>query len=75
MKVYQCYKTYPSDSADVTIYVREWQVTGKLIVEFFPKDPLAEPFRRNTCETYLEAMDIAEEYIAKENFVKVVVGQ
>jgi len=75
MKVYQCYKAYPSDSADVTIYVREWQVTGKPIVEFFPKDPLVEPFRRKPCETYIEAMSVAEEYISKENFVKVVVRQ
>lgn len=74
MKVYKCYRQYPSDSADVTIYVREWQVTGKPIVEFFPKNPLEEPFSRKTCETFLQGFDIAEEYIKEENFVKVEVG-
>lgn len=74
MKVYQCYRQYPSDSADVTIYVREWEVTGKPIIKFFPKDPLEDPFLAKQCETFLQAFDIVEKYVKEENFVKVVEG-
>lgn len=75
MKAYQCYREYPAESADVTIYVREWEVNGKPIIKFFPKDPLEDPFLKKQCETFLQAFDIVDEYIKNENFVKVVEGQ
>lgn len=72
MKVYKCYRNYPAENADVTIYVREWHVDyKKVIVEFFPKDPLAEPFKKNICDNFVQGSDIAEEYIKEENFAKV----
>ena len=75
MKVYKCYRDYPAENADVTIYVREWNVDWKrVIVEFFPKDPLAEPFKKNLSDNFVQGSDIAEEYIKKENFVKVEIG-
>lgn len=75
MKVYKCYRNYPAESADVTIYVREWNVDYKrVIVEFFPKDPLAEPFKKNLCDNFVQGNDIAEEYIKEENFAKVEIG-
>ena len=66
MKVYKCYRNYPAESADVTIYVREWNVDQK--------DPLAEPFKKKLCDNFVQGSDIAEEYIKKENFVKVEIG-
>ena len=70
MKVYQCYKKYPAESADVTIYVREWD-WYKVIVEFFGKEPLEKPFSRKICDNFAVGSDIAEEYIMKEKFEKV----
>ena len=73
MKCYRCYKEYPSDSADVTIYVRESpQDYRKVIIEFFPKDPLADPFKRKWCDTFIEAFGIVDEYILQEQFVKFI---
>lgn len=72
MKVYKCYRSFTAEDADVTIYVREWNVDyNKVIVEFFPKDPLADPFKKNLCDNFVQGSDIAEEYIKKENFVKI----
>jgi len=70
-KCYRCYREYPSDSADVTIYVRESPYKlGEVMIEFFPKDPLAEPFKRKLCGTFIEAFGIVDEYILQEKFVK-----
>lgn len=70
-KCYRCYREYPSDSADVTIYVRESPYKlGEVMIEFFPKDPLAEPFKRKLCNTFIEAFGIVDEYILQEKFVK-----
>jgi hypothetical protein len=75
MKVYKCYRSFTAEDADVTIYVREWNVDYKrVIVEFFPKDPLAEPFKKTLCDNFVQGSDIAEEYIKGENFVKVEIG-
>ena len=72
MKVYKCYRNFTAEDADVTIYVREWNVDYKrVIVEFFPKDHLAEPFKKSLCDNFVQGSDIAEEYIKGENFVKV----
>lgn len=75
MKVYQCYREYPAESADVTIYVLDnSRFYPKIVVEFFPKDPLEEPFSRKWCDNFAQGIDIAEEYIKGENFVKVKEG-
>ena len=73
MKTYQCYKKYPAERADVTIYVREWSFTGgHVVVEFFGPDPLEKPFSKKLCDNFVQGSDIAEEYIAHEGFEKVV---
>jgi len=73
MKAYQCYKEYPAESADVTIYVLDnSRFYPKIVVEFFGKDPLAEPFSRKWCDSVIEGIGIAEEYIKEQDFKKVI---
>lgn len=75
MKVYKCYRKYPAESADVTIYVLDnSRFYPKIVVEFFGKDPLEEPFSRKWCDNFIQGTDIAEDYIKKEGFEKVEIG-
>lgn len=72
MKTYQCYRNYPADSADVTIYVLDnSRFYPYIVVEFFGENPLDEPFSRKFCTNVIEASDVAEEYIKNQNFAKV----
>ena len=72
MKVISCYKKFPSDSADVVIYVHDFDSGyNGIVVEFFPSDPLERAFYRGLFKTYEEAVTKVQNYIDETGFERV----